>query len=199
MRPAYWYLLDTSAVVPGLTVRRSTPERPAVLYEIGPEFGRRPDWFDNDTLVALHDARAGALSAPRDPGALLRAGSIELAVGELAAAREHLERAADIAPTDVDILLPLGETLLRLGDLRLAGLAYQRAEQISPGNADARIGRGWVSLLAGREREAAELWRPVIALTSSVATLKRMAALYRSLGDGAAVAEVEAALGRVGR
>jgi tetratricopeptide (TPR) repeat protein len=198
-RPGFRHLLDSTGVVPGLTARRVTTPRPAVLYEIGPGFGRRPAWFDNDTLVALHDARAAALGAPRDAQAQLRAGSIELAAGELSAARAHLERAADLDPMNVDILLPLGEAMLRLGDLRLAGMAYVRAERLSPGNADARIGRGWVSLLAGREGEAAELWRPVIGLTPSVTTLQRMRALYAQLGDRAAVAEVEAALARAGR
>jgi len=80
---------------------------------------------------------------------------------------------------------------LRLGDLPLAARAYERAEQVSPGNVEARIGRGWASLLAGREREAAGLWRPVITLTRNGPTLERMLALYRALGDAAAVAEVE--------
>ena len=199
MRPALRRLLDTTGVVPGLTARRVTAPRPSVLYEIGPAFGQRPRWYDNDTLAALHDARAEVLGSPADPQRLLRAGTLELLRGELAAAREHLERAADLAPNDPDILLTLGESLLRLGDLRLAATAFARAEQVSPGNAQARIGRGWVSLLAGREREAAEMWRPVIAATRSGPTLERMLALYRSLGDRAAAAEVEAALGRAAR
>ena len=198
-RPVLRRLLDTTGVVPGLTVRRVTTPRPSVLYEIGPAFGQRPGWYDNDTLTALHDARAEVLGSPGDPLPLQRAGTLELVVGELAAAREHLERAADLAPNDPDILLTLGETLLRLGDLRLAATAYARAEQVSPGNVQARIGRGWVSLAAGREREAAELWRPVIAATENGPTLERMLALYRSLGDPVAAAEVEAAMGRAGR
>jgi len=199
MRPALRRLLDTTGAVPGLTARRVTAPRPSVLYEIGPAFGQRPGWYDNDTLAALHDARAEALGSPGDPVALGRVGTIELLLGELAAARGHLERAADLSPNDPDILLSLGEVLLRLGDLRLAATAYARAEQVSPGNVQARIGRGWASLLAGREREAAELWRPVIAATRNGPTLERMLALYRSLDDRAAVAEVEVAMGRAGR
>lgn len=200
-RPALRHLLDPSGAVPGLTVRHVTSPRPSVLYEIGPGFGRRPDWFDNDTLAALHDARAALTLAPRDLPALRTAGMIELARGDLSAARDHLERAADLAPNEADILLPLGETLLRLGDARLAATAYARAEQVSPGNVQARIGRGWASLLAGREREAAELWRPVIGATRSGPTLARMLDLYRRLGDRSAAAEVERAMagGRGGR
>jgi tetratricopeptide (TPR) repeat protein len=193
-RPALRHLLDTTGVVPGLSPRRATAARPAVLYEIGPAFGLPPAWYASDTRVALHDARADARASPRDARAQLRAGAIELGLGELADARGHLERAADLAPDDVDILLPLGETLLRLGEARLAALAYGRAEQLAPGRVDARIGRGWTSLLAGRDREAAELWRPVIGATRNRPTLERMLALYRSLGDRAAEAEVEQAL-----
>lgn len=42
LRPHFWYLLDTAGVVPGLTPRRVTRPNPAVLYEIGPGFGRVP-------------------------------------------------------------------------------------------------------------------------------------------------------------
>jgi tetratricopeptide (TPR) repeat protein len=195
-RPAFRYLLDTTGAVPGLTARRVTLPRPSVLYEIGTAFGARPAWLDNDTLATLHDARARVMIAPGDVRALRTAGTIELGLGDLAAARADLERAADLAPGDADILLPLGESLLRLGDLPLAARAYQRAEQVSPGNVEARIGRGWASLLAGREREAAELWRPVITLTRNGPTLERMLALYRALGDAAAAAEVERTMAR---
>ncbi len=198
-RPVFRYLLDPSGAVPGLVPRRVSSPRPGVLYEIGPDFGQRPSWFDNDTLVALHEARAMVLSFPDDVHALRTAGAIELGRGELARAREHLERAADLSPDDVDLLLPLGEALMRLGELRLAATAYARAEQLSPGNVQARIGRGWVSLLAGRAEEAAALWRPVVASTRSAPTLERMRALYRGLGDQAAAAEAEAALARLGR
>ena len=198
-RPVFRHLLDSSGVVPGLTVRHVTRVRPTVLYEIGPAFGRAPAWFANDTLVALHDARARLLTHPEDVEALHRAGTVELSRGDLARARGHLERAADLSPDDADLLLPLGETLLRLGELRLAATAYARAEQVSPGNVQARTGRGWVSLVAGRDQEAAALWRPVIAATRNGPTLERMHALYRSLGDRAAVAEVEAAMAEMGR
>src|SRR5205814_4032357 len=46
-RPQFYYLLDTTGVVPGLTPRRVTSPHPAVLYEIGPRFGEAPDWFAN--------------------------------------------------------------------------------------------------------------------------------------------------------
>jgi tetratricopeptide (TPR) repeat protein len=193
-RPWYRHLLDTSAVVPGLTARRVARGHPAVLYEIGPAFGTRPAWAADSVLVMLYDARARLIDHPRDVNLLGLAGTIELERGMLGHAREHLERAADLAPQDPHILLPLGDAMLRSGDLKLAALAYGRAEQVSPGNAAARIGRGWASLLAGDRQQAAELWRPVIGATREPATLQRMLELYRSLGDAAAVAEVERSL-----
>jgi hypothetical protein len=59
-RPKFWHLLDTTGVVPGLVPRYVSSPRPAVLYEIGPEFGRTPAWYDNDTLLTLHSLRGRA-------------------------------------------------------------------------------------------------------------------------------------------
>ena len=57
-RPQFYYLLDTSSAVPGLIVRHVTAPHPAVVYEIGADFGRPPAWAGNDTMLALHVARA---------------------------------------------------------------------------------------------------------------------------------------------
>src|SRR5262249_39167068 len=43
-RIKYAVLLDTTADVPGLTIRWAPRKVPAVLYEIGPEFGAEPAW-----------------------------------------------------------------------------------------------------------------------------------------------------------
>ena len=55
------------------------------------------------------------------------------------------------------------------------------------------------ALLAGDDRGAANLWRPVIPFTRNGPTLLRMRELYRSLGDNASVAEVERAIVGVAR
>jgi hypothetical protein len=92
-------------------------------------------------------------------------------------------------------ILPLGKRCYAPpGDLLCRWAPACRAAL--PGNVEARIGRGWASLLAGRDREAAELWRPVITLTRNGPTLERMLALYRALGDAAAAAEVERTMAR---
>jgi len=58
LRPEFWHLLDTTGVVPGLRVACATDSNPAVVYRIGTEFGRDPDWFASDTLRRVHTARA---------------------------------------------------------------------------------------------------------------------------------------------
>ena len=197
-RPDYFFLLDTSAVVPGLTVRSVTHPHPAVLYEIGPEFGTPPAWIGNDTLRALHTGRARLLVNPADVRALYTLGFIARNRGHLDEARGLLERAARVRPGDLPTALLLGEVHLRSNDPVRAGEAYRRALRIDPTSVAAQVGVGWAALVAGQPAEAAREWRPVIGLTRDGATLQRMADLYRSLGDAAAEAEARAALARLG-
>ncbi len=182
-RPRYWYLLDTSAVIPGLTVRRALRSHPAVLYEIGPDFGAVPPWLMNDTLVAWHTARAQLLVDAHNPQILHQFAGVAWMRGRPQEARQALEEAAQIKPDDVDILLLLGTVLLDLNEAGEAAAVFARAENLAPNNARTRLGRGWASLLAGQAQEAGELWRPVITATEDPVTLERMAALYAMLGD----------------
>src|SRR5258706_15485326 len=62
-RPEYWYLIDTTAAVPGLTVRACTPPRPAAPYAIGPKFGATPRWIANATPHGLPVARCPGAGA----------------------------------------------------------------------------------------------------------------------------------------
>src|SRR5439155_9670542 len=57
LRPEFWYLLDTSAVVPGLTRIASVLAPAAVLYRIEPGFGADPDWMADSTERMVHVAR----------------------------------------------------------------------------------------------------------------------------------------------
>jgi tetratricopeptide (TPR) repeat protein len=196
-RPEFWYLLDTTAVVPGLTPRRVTAPHPGVLYEIGPGFGRAPAWAGNDTLTALHAARGQLAVDPSDPLALRTLGSVELARGRLAEARADYERAALRLPRDAALQLALGKVCVRLGDFAAGAAAFERAEALDPADADARIGRGWAVLLAGRPQEAAALWRPVVARTRDSDTLRRMIELYQALGDRESEARARAVLAQV--
>jgi tetratricopeptide (TPR) repeat protein len=196
-RPRLQYLLDTTAVVPGLTVRAATRPRPAVLYEIGPEFGRSPAWLSNDTLVAWHFIRTQLMIRGNDQQLLLELGEVGSMLGRLDETRGALELALRRDPKNVRAAILLGNIMMSLNDPASARLLYQHATELDPGSAEARIGLGWVSLSEGKEAEAAALWRPVISFSGSTNTLERMMTLYRSLGDRAAEAEAAAALTRV--
>jgi tetratricopeptide (TPR) repeat protein len=193
-RPEFWYLLDSTAVVPGLTRRCVTAPHPAVLYEIGPAFGQAPAWAANDTLSTLHAARGQLAVDPSDPRALRSLGSVELARGQLAEARAAYERAARRLPRDTTLQLAIGKVCVRLGDFAAGAAAFERAEALDPSNVDARIGRGWALLFAQRPQEAAVAWRPVVALTRDSDTLRRMIELYQALGDRETEVRARAAL-----
>jgi 4-amino-4-deoxy-L-arabinose transferase-like glycosyltransferase len=196
-RPEFWYLLDTTAVVPGLTARCITAPHPAVLYEIGPAFGQAPAWAANDTLSALHTARGQLAVNPSDPQALRSLGSVELARGRLAEARADFERAARRLPRDAALQLAIGKVCVRLGDFEAGGAAFERAEALDPSNVDARIGQGWALLFARRPQEAAAAWRPVVARTRDSDTLRAMIELYQALGDRETEARARAALAQM--
>jgi hypothetical protein len=193
-RPDFWYLLDTTGVVPGLTPRCVTDRHPAVLYEIGPGFGAAPAWAADDTLRTLHEARAHAMVYAVD---LLPYARLALAAGRPADARWAYERAASFEPRNAPLRLAIGMVCVRLGDLPAALEAFRRAGELDPGNADATIGEGWALVLSGRLQEAAATWRPVISRARDSDTLRRMIALYLALGDRAAEAEARAALARL--
>jgi tetratricopeptide (TPR) repeat protein len=199
MRPGYWYLLDTTGVVPGLTVRHVTRHHPAVLYEIGPGFGAVPDWARNDTTLAMHVARARLTVDTRDFQGLYTLGAIARTQGRLADAADWLERAARVRPNDVATAQLLGEVYLMSGDLDRSAAAFQRVLSIDPTMVGATVGLGWVASYRGDLGEAARLWHPVIARTRDGATLQRMIEVYEHVGDPAAAAEARAALARLGR
>jgi tetratricopeptide (TPR) repeat protein len=182
-RPQISWLLDTAAVVPGLTVRASTRPHPAVLYEVGPEFGTRAAWLDNDTLVAYHKLRARLLVNPTDIEALRNLGLIARLIGRLDEARATLERLVARLPNDAGVWLMTGEVLLSSNDPERAGRAFARARALDPRNALGTIGGGWASLMQGREQEAAAAWRTVIGVTQDPHTLTTMIELYTKLGE----------------
>ena len=196
MRPGFWYLLDTTAVVPGLT-RRHAAVRPAVLYEIGPEFGREPAWFANDTLRTWHDARARLRVDPGEPGALFSLAYVEYGRGEYAAARRNLELSVQRGPRRVETWLLLGEIALIHEDPVRARTAYERALAIDAQSLEGRLGLGWSFLIARQVEAAARIWRPLIGSTADPGTLERMVDIYRALGDAAAEAEARTRLARL--
>jgi hypothetical protein len=107
LRPAAAFLLDTSATVPGLTLRAyaSVPtrvdgldwQRVAALYEIEPAFGRSPPWFADETQRSLHLLRGMAATLP-DARVLLRLANVEVRLLDLPAAQAAWRAAARIDP-----------------------------------------------------------------------------------------------------
>jgi len=188
LRPEFWHLLDTTGSVPGLTVRHATPLRPAVLYEIGAHFGEAPAWFMNDTLFSVHQARARQRVDPNHHEALYTLGLFEALQRRHAAALVYLGRLAELEKREPRAWLAIGDVAIEMGDADRAEAAYRRVQTIEPDNMAARVGLGWVSLLRGREREAAAQWRPLIVSVHDDRTLARMVALFASQGDTNAAA-----------
>ena len=194
MRPRLAFLLDTTAAVPGLTVRAATALHPAVLYEIGPAFGAPPAWTSNDTLLSYHTARAQLMVEGRNLPALYAVAQIEHGRGDLATAGDLLRRYVAQDAENFSVWLLLGDTALRQNDPGTAARSFEQALRLRPESVAARVGMGWATLFAGRERDAAGWWRPVIASTTDPATLQRMASLFATLGDATAAAEAKATL-----
>ena len=194
LRPRFWYLLDTTAAVPGLTARQQSRVHPAFLYEIGPEFGQPPDWMRSDTLAWLHRQRGRLRVATRNASLLYEVAQTEARLGQLAEARAHLERAVEVSPSNPDALLALGGVALSQGDAAAARSAFERALAVAPASLEARVGLGWASLTAGNADEAARIWRPLVGSVADLATLDRMARLFAAVGDREAAEQALARL-----
>lgn len=197
-RPAFYHLLDTTGVVPGLTPRRTTAPHPAVLYEIGDDFGRDPAWFANDTLRTLHDTRGRVMVDGNNAALYYKLGALAWSMGRNADAREPLEIASRLDPGNASVFLLLGGVLLDLGDIARAEAALKRADALAPGDPTARVGLGWAAVHDGRMSDAAALWRPLTTVTRDRATLERMVEVFAGVGDRGAEAEARAALARLG-
>jgi tetratricopeptide (TPR) repeat protein len=193
-RPAFYFLLDTAAVVPGLTVRYSSPWRPAVLYEIGPDLGAQPAWFANDTLRAWHVLRARSKVDSMNPEVFSNLGLVASYLGRLEEARDALDHATTLDPSRREDYVTLGRVQIGLGDFGGAGLAYRRAMEMEPGDADARMGYGLAAFLGGHDQEAAAAWRPMIPMTAEPRILRAMVQLFDSLGDHEAAGQARARL-----
>jgi len=130
LRPRTAFLLDTTAVVPGLTRRALSfvPMRMqdgfewprlGILYEIGPGFGREPDGFEHAPVRTLHLLRGSALPVP-NAATWLRLASAELAFGDTARARVAWGTVVRIDPAGAATFLAgaCGDTLRALAAAR---------------------------------------------------------------------------------
>ena len=197
-RPRLWFLLDTAAVVPGLTPRVVTRPHPAVLYEIGEGFGLLPAWMSNDTAQIYHKLRAELTVDPRNPSLLYNEAVVARALGKLDEARRVLETVVRLRPGDQEALALLGDILLVQNHPDLAEGMFDRLLAADPTNPVGALGRGWSLLMRGRSQEAARAWQPVIDAAQDVGTLGRMIELYASVGDHASEARARARLAQLG-
>ena len=136
-RAEFCYLLDTTAVVPGLTVVATTRRAPGVLYRVGPEFGRDPEWLADRSLHALHRARAILLAPGRRPLREVAVSHMVLAAHAHEARRPadalgHVEFALVHRPDDAGAWRLLSDILRALGRSPEAAAAYRRAQALEP-------------------------------------------------------------------
>ena len=130
LRPRTAFLLDTTAVIPGLTRRALSLvpmrmeggfvwPRLGVLYEIGPGFGREPDGFEYAAVRGLHTLRGLANTLP-DAQTWLRLAAAELAFGDTTRARAAWGAVARIDPPGAATILARagGDTLATLAGVR---------------------------------------------------------------------------------
>lgn len=196
LRPEFWYLLDSTAVVPGLTRIPFVAKHPALLYALGPDFGRDPEWLASDSLTGLHVARAQVQVL--DESEVWRAhtalGQEASERGDLTGALEHFLAVTRGNPRLAWGWVRTGDMLLGLGRNDQAREAYERARRLEPANVAARIGIGWTQLRAQRLDLAALTWAPVVAETRDAATLRAMAEVFDRTGDAAALAAARTAL-----
>src|SRR5258706_4087240 len=102
MRPRFEWLLDSTSAAPGLTVRAATAHWPSVVYEIGPGFGTPPAWLGNDTLVAVHRARARVQVNDKNAEARLFLAMHEFAAGRHDEAQRWIDQLLALSPSDLD-------------------------------------------------------------------------------------------------
>jgi hypothetical protein len=198
MRPRFEWLLDSTSTAPGLTVRAATTHWPSVVYEIGPGFGENPAWTQNDTLMALHRARARVLVNDRNVQARVFLAMHEFAAGNHDAAQVYIDQLLALSPRDVDVLMLAAENRLQLQDPDGALPYYDRADQVRPGSAEVRIGRGWVAAMKGDDPTAAQYWGAVAGASQDPITLRRMMLTFMRVGDRAHFDEAKAALAKLG-
>jgi tetratricopeptide (TPR) repeat protein len=95
--------------------------------------------FNGKNQAAVPLARKLLAQAPKDADFLYLNGVIERAIGDLAAARRHLEEAATLDPNRYSIHFKLGCTLEQLQDNEGAKEQLQKAIELDPEESESRI------------------------------------------------------------
>lgn len=201
MRPELAYLLDPTAEVPGLSIVHSSDSKPAILFRIGPELGRAPEWIANDFQKSVHTARAivrvQGESAPASHRAVLAIDAL---------LRQEWSEALDFARglTEEDPQHALawavqGEALRRLTRYDEARTAFHRAIELDPSDPAAKIGLGRIELVSGNPTRAMNLWRAAARAAEDVRTLDEISRLLGNLSDSLGVREIRRDMRRIER
>jgi 4-amino-4-deoxy-L-arabinose transferase-like glycosyltransferase len=198
MRARFEWLLDSTSAAPGLTLRGATAHWPALVYEIGPDFGQEPAWIGKDTLVALHRARARVLINEHDRESRVFLAMHEFSHRNHVVAQTYLDQLLLLDPRELDFLMMAAENRLQLLDPAGALTYYDRADVVQPGTAEVRLGRGWVAAMRGDDVTAGQYWGPVVQAATDPITLRRMMLTFGHTGDGARAAEARARLQALG-
>ena len=199
LRPEFVYLLDTTGVVPGLSVVFATEKRPAVVYRIGPGFGRDPDWFADDTLRLVHLARATLKvgSGPEFWQSHLVLAMDALDHGRPAEALHHSVAVVELRPGESLAWAVRGEALRRLARYPEALAAYRRALSLDPSSDATRTGLGRTLFALGRADEAALTLLPIVSGIRDPGLLARLIEAYDLGGDHAASLRARRALAAI--
>lgn len=198
LRPQFAFLLDTSAHVPGLTPRAVSEQHPAVLYEIGPEFGRMPDWYRDLTARGLYNARAAVRVKEDDVRSRLILALWEREQGRPQNAQRWLDEALAHAETDDGVRVLRADNLLRTGRAPEAEREFRDLLVRSPEDPSVINGLAWSLHAQARAAEAAQVWRPLLTSMQDPTTLRAMAQAFTASGDAASAQEATARLRAAG-
>ena len=199
LRPEFRYLLDTTATVPGLSIVSVPAAGPAVVYRIGPDFGRPPEWIADDFARSIHEARAmvrvgGASVAPEHHRVLALAALLDRRWEE---ALEHATAAAAAAPDDALAHTFRGEALRHLDRNDDARAAFSRAIALDPSEPAAAIGLGRVERADGNWDRAARWWRTAAGVTGDTELLAEISRLLAGVADSSGARDVRGAIDRI--
>jgi len=110
------------------------------------------------------EAAAGPQAWPTDVVVQVRQAEQHVAGGDLAAARQCLDRAVEILPDELELTVALGNVLLRLGDIEAARREFTKAAVLHPEHVPAHTDLAVVLLHLGRAGEAESSARQALAL-----------------------------------
>ena len=115
---------------------------------------------------------------------------LNIALGDLEAARTSAEEALAIRPDDPPTLIRLAELHVAAGDVDAAETAYEAAIAAYPESATARIGLGYIALERGDPTQALQIFQEVAASQPEGSEANHHVGLaYRALGDADRAAE----------